>query len=427
MYSYNHESFTVSNKIYGIVYIIPFIIIIFAFSVSLVKKDSGAADPGQFAFLANPINLVVLGTAYVIAAGLFFTNVGIFINSIKRNWVYIVSIFFTLSTVCVSDYPVKVVINFFHFVGMTLVIVATVYYFKDNTQKLFHVLSFYTFAIIAASILTAVFFPSIGIHHRLQERWMGLTSNPNNLGDVAYIAIWISLFGIYFTNNKLITIMNFLTIIGSCICLYKANSITSSICAFFVLSAGPTFMSMGKNAAIKIFLKIFFLLLFFVLFLLILYAFFPERLGIDQVLNAVGRDASLSGRTSLWVKGFLAFKIKPVWGWGYDSNVSLMSRSVISYAQFHNGYLNVALAGGSIGFTFLLILILRQINLCKKLLVKSFELSIAFLVLLLSIMLHDVTEATFFNPTNICWLMFVFSLFYLDYQDAVKSLELRKM
>ena len=283
-----------------------------------------------------------------------------------------------------SVYPVKVVINYFHFVGMTLVIVAAVYYFNDNSQKLFHVLSFYAFAIIAASILTAVFFPSIGIHHSLQHslqgRWMGLTSNPNNLGNVAYIAIWISLFGIYFTTNKLIRIMNFLTIIGSCICLYKADSITSSICAFFVLSAGPTLMSMGKNAAIKIFLKIFFLLLFFVLFLLILYAFFPERLGIDQVLNAVGRDASLSGRTSLWVKGFLAFKMKPVWGWGYDSNASILSRSIISFGQFHNGYLNVAVAGGSIGFTFLLILILKQINLCKKLLVESFELSAAFLV-----------------------------------------------
>ncbi|MBW1938544.1 MAG: O-antigen ligase family protein [Deltaproteobacteria bacterium] len=427
MYSYNHESFTVSNKVYGVVYIIPFLILLFVFSVALVKKGSSATAPGQLAFLSNPINLIILGSAYMMAAWLFFINAQVFIASIKRNWFYVASLFFVLSTAVVSGYPVKVVINCFHFVGMTLVIVAAVYYFNDNTQKLFHVLSFYAFAIIAASILTAVFFPSIGIHHRLQGRWMGLTSNPNSLGDVAYIAIWISLFGIYFTTNRLITIMNFLTIIGSCICLYKADCITSSICAFFVLSAGPTFVSMEKNAAIKIFLKIFFLLLFFVLFLLILYAFFPERLGIDQVLNVVGRDATLSGRTSLWVKGFLAFKMRPVWGWGYDSNMTILSKSIIHYGQFHNGYLNVAVAGGSIGFTFLLILIIKQINLCKKLLIESFELSAAFLVLLLSIMLHNVTEASFFNPTNIIWLMFVFSLFYLDYQDAAKSSRLHKM
>jgi len=427
MYSYNHKSFTVSNKVYGVVYIIPFIIVIFAFSVSLVKKGSGAANPGQFAFLSNPINLVILGTAYVIAAWLFFTNVGIFINSIKRNWVYIVSIFFTLSTVCVSVYPVKVVINYFHFVGMTLVIVAAVYYFNDNSQKLFHVLSFYAFTIIAASILTAVFFPSIGIHHRLHGRWMGLTSNPNTLGTIAYMATWMSLLGIYFTQKKLIKFMNFLTIIGSFLCLYKSDSITSSICAFFVLIAGPTFMSMKKNTVIKIFLKIFFLFLFFALFLLILYAFFPEKIGVDQLFNVVGRDASLSGRTTLWAKGLLAFKMKPVWGWGYDSNTSILSKSVISYGQFHNGYLNVAIAGGSIGFMFLLILIFKQLILCLKMQTKYFRMSIAFLVLLLSMMIHDIAEASFYNTTNIIWLMFVFSLFYLDLQYADKSFGMYKI
>ena len=407
-----------NDKGYGILYCLPFLVVLFACSVALVKKGTGATAPGQLAFLSNPINLIVLGTAYVIAAWLFFINAGIFINSIKRNWVYIVSIFFTLSTVCVSVYPVKVVINYFHFVGMTLVIVAAVYYFNDNIQKLFHVLSFYAFAIITASILTAVFFPSIGIHHRLHGRWMGLTSNPNTLGTIAYIAIWLSLSGIYFTPKKLIKCMNFLTIIGSLICLYKSDSITSSICAFFVLFAGATFMSMEKNTAIRIFLKIFFLLLFFTLFLLLLYAFFPEKLGFDQLFNAVGRDASLSGRTSLWVKGLLAFKMKPLWGWGYDSNATILSKAVIHYGQFHNGYLNVAIDGGCIGLVFLLILIFKQLSLCLKMHAKYFKLSMAFLVLLLSIMIHDIAEASFYNPTNIIWLMFVFSLFYLDYRYA---------
>ncbi len=427
MYSYNYESFTVSNKVYGVVYIIPFLILLFAFSVSLVRNRPLTYLHSQFAFMSNPTNLIVLGTAYIIAAWLFFINAGIFISSIKRNWFYLVSLFFVLSTVCVSAYPVKVIINFIHFIGMMLVVVAAVHYVSGNFQRFFYVLLWCFWVIITISILASLFIPSIATYHLLHGEWMGLTSNPNNLGDIAYLAIWISVTGLFFISGNSVKILSFMTIMGSCVCLYKADCVTSSICAFFVLVTVPTFMSLEGDSAVRVFLKIFFLILFFILLLLFIYAFYPDKLGLDQAFNAVGRDSSLSGRTYLWVKGFEAFAIKPIWGWGYDSNASILSKAVIHYGQFHNGYLNVAVAGGSIGFIFLLILILQQVCLCWKLRMEFFRVSVAFSVLLLSIMIHDVTEATFFNPTNVLWLMFVFSLFYLDYQDAAKSLELRKM
>ncbi|MBW2081349.1 MAG: hypothetical protein JRI27_10380, partial [Deltaproteobacteria bacterium] len=329
MYSYNHESFTVSNKVYGVVYIIPFLILLFAFSVALAKNHSQTSSSGQLAFLSNPINLIVLGSAYMMATWLFFINVQVFIASIKRNWFYVASLLFALSTAVVSGYPVKVVINFIHFIGMMLVAAAAVHYVSNNIRSFFYILSWCFFVIIIVSILSSVFLPSIATYHQLHGEWMGLTSNPNNLGDIAYLAIWVSLFGLYFIPGKLIKMLNFITIFGSCICLYKSDCITSSICAFFVLVTGPTSMSLEKNTAIKIFLKIFFLFLFFILFLLLIYTFSPEKFGIDQAFNIVGRDASLSGRTYLWARGFQAFSMKPVWGWGYDSNQTILSKSII--------------------------------------------------------------------------------------------------
>ncbi len=404
---------------YGIIYILPFLILLFASSVSLVRGEKASYTHSQLAFLSNPINLIVLGSAYIMAAWLFFINFPIFIRQIKRNWLYVVSLFFVLSTACVSAYSLKVVINFIHFIGMMLVVVAAVHYAGDNIRKFFHIMSWFFLLIIILSILTSVFFPSIATYQQLHGEWMGLTSNPNTLGSVAHLAIWFSLVGLYFVPGKLIKMMTFITISGSCVCLYEANCVTSSICAFFILAACPTFMSLKKNTTGKIFLKLFFLILFFILFLLLIYAFFPEKLSLGQAFNAVGRDSSLSGRTYLWARGFQAFLSKPLWGWGYDSNTSIMSKSVIHYGQFHNGYLNVAVAGGSIGFIFLLVLIIKQVNLCFTLRVKYFRTAVAFLVLLLSMMIHDVAEATFFNPTNALWLLFVFSLFYLDYLKAV--------
>ncbi len=400
---------------YGIVYIFPFLVLLFASSVSLVRGEKLSCTHSQLAFLSNPINLIVLGSAYTMAAWLLFINFPIFIRQIKRNWLYLFSLLFVLSTAYVSSYPLKVVINFIHFIGMMLVVVAAVHYLGDNIRKFYQIMSWYFCLIIVVSMLTSMFFPSIGVYQKLHGEWRGLTSNPNTLGTIAYLAIWFSLAGLYFVPGKFMKIVNVFTIFGACICLYKANCITSEICSFFILAAGPMLMSMEKNTAGKIFLKLFFLILFFILFLLLIYAFFPEKLGLGQVFHAVGRDSSLSGRTFLWSRGFQAFLSKPLWGWGYDSNTSILSKSVIHYGQFHNGYLNVAVAGGSIGFIFLLALIIKQINLCRKLLKEYFGTAIAFLVLLFSMVIHNIAEASFFRPTNALWLLFVYSLFYLDH------------
>ena len=174
-------------------------------------------------------------------------------------------------------------------------------------------------------------------------------------------------------------------------------------------------MSLRQNSAKIIFLKLFFLFLFFVLLFLLIYLFYPEKLGLEPLFHTLGREPSMTGRSYLWSRGFNAFLSKSIWGWGYDSNTSVLSKKVIRYGQFHNGYLNVAVAGGIIGFIFLLALILRALKLCIKLLKSHFEIATAFLVMLLAMMIHDIAESSFFSPTNSLWLMFVYSLFYLDH------------
>ncbi len=399
---------------YGFIYCLPFLVLVFAYSVNLVRKHNTGIESGQFAFLSNPVNLIVLGLSYLSSAIFFCINLQWFFRNLKRNWLYLIVIFFVSLTVFVSNYPIKVLINCIHLIGMVLVVVSAVNYFAQNSSNFFDILSLVFLVIIFVSIFVSLFFPAIGTYQRLNSEWMGLTSNPNNLGDVAFVANWVAFFGLYFSTGKLIKFFNVLTISGAWICLFKADCITSLACSFIVLIAGPIFMSMEGNSRLKILLKIFFLSLFFIFIFLLLYTFFPEKLGIDPLFHSVGRDSTLSGRTSLWSKGLVSFSIKPILGWGFDSNASIMSKSIISYGQFHNGYLNVAVAGGSVGFVLLIIFIGRTILVCSRLRYKSFGVSVAFLALLMTLLLHDITEATFLNPTNLCWLMFVFSAFYID-------------
>jgi O-antigen ligase len=406
---------TIKSKQAGKAYALPLITILFAFTISLAKGGYEGMAHGQLAFVSNPINLVILGTAYLISVVIFFLNFKVLVSILWGNRIYLFGLLYALSTVLISSFPIRVIINFFHYLGMTLTIILFIYYVNTDTKKLFQIFSVYAFIEVTLNIFSVLLFPSIGIHPKFLV-WRGLTANPNNLGYVAYMSIWMALFSFYFPCGKIIKTMSLLTIFGACLCLFKSNSLTSMICAAFVLSAGPVLVSIEHNKLGTAILKIFFLGISFLLLLSVIYAFYPEWLGLNQIFGLVGRDSGLSGRTTLWEIGLQAFLKKPFWGWSYDTSNSVLVHSFKSFGQFHNGYLNNALAGGCIGTIILLLLIGKQLLLCIKLRKKNFRMAMGFLVLVLSIMIHNIAEASFFNTTNVLWLMFVFSLYYLTYQ-----------
>lgn len=397
----------------GVVYQIPFFILIFAGSIALIRSGSGggAAD---LAFLSNPINLVILGFAYIVAVWLVYLNYRLIRPILGRNRGYFLSLLFILSTAIISNYPIKVVINFLHLFGSACAAMVAAYFFSDNIKKAFKNLSLFFALIMLAHVLTSIFFPAVGVHHKLHGRWMGLTSNPNTLGTVAFIASWVSFGSFYLVSGRVVKMANIITLIGSLLCLVKANCVTSSICVFILLVTGYTFMGMEQNKPIMVILKLFFMFLFFLLSLSVLWAFFPALLTPDSFFQAVGRDATMSGRTNLWAIGMSAFATKPLFGWGFDTNMSVLSRVAMEYGQFHNGYLNLAIAGGLCGVGFLLWMVARNCRLLWRMRFIDYRASVTFFILLLAIMIHDIAEASFYNPTNLIWIFFVFSFFYVD-------------
>jgi exopolysaccharide production protein ExoQ len=130
----------------------------------------------------------------------------------------------------------------------------------------------------------------------------------------------------------------------------------------------------------------------------------------DSVINALGKDATMTGRTDLWEDVF-RFKINPVIGAGFES-FWLGDRLKVLWAkhwwrpnQAHNGYIETYLNLGWIGVILLTAWILSAFRkACRSLLVDWDwgRFRIAFVVI---VVLVNFTEATF-KALHPLWFMF---------------------
>lgn len=85
----------------------------------------------------------------------------------------------------------------------------------------------------------------------------------------------------------------------------------------------------------------------------------------SMVLEALGRDASLTGRTELWHWAVVFFLEKPIVGWGYGGIFAnsgpgpsdIFTGQYYDAPHFHNGFLQVLAETGIVGFLFVLIFV----------------------------------------------------------------------
>jgi len=91
----------------------------------------------------------------------------------------------------------------------------------------------------------------------------------------------------------------------------------------------------------------------------------------EPILNAFGRDATLTGRTELWAWALWFFEKRPILGWGYrgifgDSIAApghlIALASGYEPPHFHSGYLQVLTETGVLGASLFMIILLASIT-----------------------------------------------------------------
>lgn len=349
------------------------------------------------------VRVVFIYLSYFIAVCSAIKNPLFFFETLKKVWPLVILTIFTGVSLLWSYYPKEVAKFFFHMVGLLFVASNAAYLCLNDVSKIYKTIFFSTFIVILLSILVVFNMPIYGITYfsnndlySLIPRWNGITPHPNSLGVFCVVAIWSGLCWREYHDGMIARfVLLCLTLCALFIAVYGCQSMTSTVVGVVIF---VMFFCINKSRFSPIFSFIFLFILGSCL--LLVFSF---------ILKLINRDATFTGRTELWYQALEVIIEKPFLGWGFDSGASVLSTasSDIIYSSFHNGYLQVIVLGGVIGFVLLLISLFKMFKVtvsCNKL---NPLLSFSFFSILVAIGIQNITESFFLTPLTSIWVSVV--------------------
>ncbi len=357
---------------------------------------------------------LVRATLYL-AAGTFL------LKGFKRNlnWFgsrieLVLCLVFVLVSAAWANYPVRVMINFLHFLGGAIAAYAAARYFARYPDRVLPFLAVMFGTASVLSILAVFFLPTSGLQYFQWEevyRWRGVTTNPNSLGLICLLTVWSNAGMILTTKNQKLRILGVGFIGVAIACLIGAESRTSQMMSVVsvVLSVLIYYVYTDTNAGRR--KKLVFLTYFLIVISVVLVAFFADFFVPDNATHALGREKNLSGRTNLWQDAFILIKMHPLVGWGFDNHKAAYEVIFNEVPHYHNGYIDMLVAGGAIGLALFLAFIIRIFRDDFKALKITPGVFAPFLGLMVAFMIYNMTEVTIGAFANIFWMTALFSYF----------------
>jgi exopolysaccharide production protein ExoQ len=338
-------------------------------------------------------------------------------------------IFFTYCLISLfwSDYPFVVFKRWIRSVA-DLVVVLIIITERDWVDALNRVLARVGFLVIPLSILFIRFYPALG---RAYSRggapsWTGVGTDKNALGMICMIfgvsLLWRGLItyrqrGAKYRARKLVAIsIVFAMILYLVLVVDSQTALACFLMAdllIVVTALGPVFR---KPVFLSILVAAMLTVSFCVLFL-----------GIGGgALSALGRDASLTGRTEVW-QTVLPYA-KNAWiGAGYENfwigeRLQLFNRLLGGLNQAHNGYIEIYLNLGWVGLVLLGAIIVTGYRNVMKGMRTSPETSRLKLAFFFICLVYNFTEASFKMQSPV-WIFFLWAA--LAAPDASRALKTR--
>lgn len=214
-----------------------------------------------------------------------------------------------------------------------------------------------------------------------------IASNYNQMGGIIVPGL-LSATGAMQYNNKYKKKFLFMIILSIFMVLY-AGSMTSSICLtliliYFVFAHRCRFVSKLAFGGMTFCISFF--------FIDVVITSLSDVIAfdgiIDRFLTFIGKDATFSGRTTVWFRSFFYFTSNPITGIGfYDKEWSEMYLSV---ANTHNIFMEILLQGGIVWTVIILFIIFRLIREVIKINTKESRLALFILLVYLFMMQLEV-------------------------------------
>jgi O-antigen ligase len=319
-------------------------------------------------------------------------------STLLRFWPFSLIIVVMMGGLFWTPYPGKVAVNIVHNVGVFAIAYAAAYCYRQDSRVLLAHLGIVLGLNLVVHGIAIVTIPAIAVH--LDGRWCGLTSNANTLGSIGFIALWANGAAVGFTSKAKRTAHIAFCLLAVVI-LAGTQSLTSIICALAAVGGIYLFESHSQHRSIR---TGWVSLVFFGGFLITLLVFNFETSDLFAVL---GRTTDFSGRVTTWQFAVDLILQAPVFGYGFDDNAYANQISGLPFTTYHNGFLDLAVRGGLLSLFFLLLLFIRWYHSFKKSSDLPTFFGTFFLPFLLSSILYNMTEVSFFAARNLLWITFL--------------------
>jgi exopolysaccharide production protein ExoQ len=234
---------------------------------------------------------------------------------------------------------------------------------RVETKALLRMVAWALAFTIPCSLVAAIFFPSLGVMHRLDaEGWRGVFSHKNGLGGSMGIALIA--FTTLLWEDKRNRIVWLILLLPALVLLAFSRSMTATIVTMMTLGLG-LFWRWRLRAAQKV-------AVYAVVLIITLGAGLFLQGRMDSVFALIGRDSSLTGRLPLWEFSTDAVMERPLLGAGWDGfwpgkggdNIRNLVRWNAPHA--HNSFIEMALNIGVIGLILFIICVFKCFQLAVQ-------------------------------------------------------------
>jgi len=283
------------------------------------------------------------------------------------------------------------------------------------------------YLLIPLSIVVIRYFRNIGISWDWAgetEAWVGVATSKNTLGQLAMTAVIV--FVIELLRNRQAGTRRWIDLayLGMSVYLLKGSDDAFSMTSVSVTAVAlGTFLLAGYlRAHPALTWPLGYLVILLILGLLL--SFLDLISGdsvIERVVNAVGRDSTLTGRTEIWADVLAIASRSPIVGVGFGAfwigrlvNIPWTLHFTWTLGQAHNGYLDTYLQLGWLGIICLSGLILTTVPKIGHAVKEDFEYGRFRLVFFLVILFVNLTESTFLRGDHHLWFIFLLAIISLS-------------
>jgi len=373
-------------------------------------------DQGGGRYLeGNPIDRAVLGILMALGVIVLLTRERQVKALLKGSMPVLLFFLYCAISSLWSDYPDVAFKRWFRGLG-DIVMVLVILTAPDWSSALKRVLARVAFVLLPLSVLLIRYFPDLGRGYNIAGSamfWTGVTTDKNGLGMICLIfglgTVW-NFTEIYQdregAQRPRHLMAQGITVLTTLWLLWESNSMTSISC--FVLG-GCLMMAIGgwpktRRPAVACSLAA----------AAVAISAFVLFGGAGSVLQAMGRNPTLTGRTEVW-DVLLPFTQNPIIGSGYESFwlgdrlKKIWDLTSVGINEAHNGYLEIYLNLGWVGIILLAFLIatgFRKVLRGVREDPATGKVRLAYFVLTL---IYNFTEAAFKMMSPV-WMFFLIAI-----------------